>query len=107
MVPVRAKVRGTRDDHSISISIVSPGATGAGSGTRSTVSSSGFPSSGAMKAARAVRSVAGPPPASRKRIAVTSVQPQSASGRASSPRPRDPRRRSSRIQVDRVFFQAL
>ncbi len=46
MAPVRANVRGTWDVHSSSTLTVSPGPDRFGSGTRITVRSSGFPSSG-------------------------------------------------------------
>ena len=49
IAPVRAKVRGTCAVQNTSIVTLPPGATGAGSGTASTVASSGFPSSGATK----------------------------------------------------------
>ena len=57
MVPVRANVRGTRDDQAICTLTVSPGATGRVSGTSITVRSSAFPSSGAMNLACDVMSV--------------------------------------------------
>ena len=103
IAPVRANVRGTRELHSISMLTVSPGATGVGIGTESTVRSSGLLSSGETKRRRSVRSWAPASPSSR--TAVTSIQPQSASGLDASPGPRPSSR--SRIQVERLFLQAL
>jgi hypothetical protein len=101
---VRAKVRGTREDHAIWTLIVSPGATGRSSGTSITVRSSAFPSSGAMKRVRAVTSAGAAPPI--RRTLVTSIQPQSASGRSNASRSPRPSARS-RIQVERVLRHAL
>ena len=62
MAPVRANVRGTCAVHfDFDRHASPPGATGCGSGTAITVSSSALPSSGAMKRFDAVRSVAGAP----------------------------------------------
>ena len=101
--PVREKVRGICDVHSISTLTVSPVPTGDGSGTIITVRSSAFPSSGAMKRCRAVRSTGGAEPGI-SRMAVTSIHPQSCSARAARRRSDS---RPSRSHVDDVFFQAL
>ena len=61
--------------------MVPPGATGRSSGTSITVRSSVLPSSGAMKRMRAVRSPSAAPASPITRTLVTSIQPQSASGR--------------------------
>ncbi len=104
IAPVRAKVRGTREDQAIWTLTVSPGATGAASGTSATVRSSRFPSSGAMKRIAEVTSTGAPlVPTSFK--LVTSIQPQSPSGRSAAS---DASASAiSRIHVDRVLRQAL
>ena len=104
MAPVRANVRGTRDDQAIWILTVSPGATGAASGTSATVRSSRLPSSGAMKRIVDVTSAGAPAVPSNLRL-VTSIHPQSGSPR--SAKSESPPSAASRIQVERVFRQAL
>ena len=104
IAPVRENVRGTRDDQAICTLTVSPGATGAASGTSATVRSSMFPSSGAMKRMVEVTSTGAPLVPTSFRL-VTSIQPQSASGRSASSE--SPASATSRIQDDRVLRHAL
>jgi hypothetical protein len=104
IAPVRANVRGTRDDQAICTLTVSPGATGTASGTSATVRSSRLPSSGAMKRSDEVTSTGAPVVPTSFRL-VTSIQPQSPSGRRVSSV--SPARAASRIQVERVLRHAL
>ena len=102
-MPVRAKVRGTFDVQLTSTLMVSPGATGAGSGTAITVWSFGLPSSGLMYRRRDVRSTGVESPVSR-RTALMSIQPISSAGAGPLTRPPIT---PSRIHVEAVFFHAL
>ncbi len=104
MAPVRANVRGMREDQAIWTLTVSPGATGASSATSATVRSSPLLSSGAMKRRRLVTSIGAPAARTSFRL-VTSIQPQSPSGRSAALS--SPARMRSRMKVERVLRQAL
>jgi hypothetical protein len=99
IAPVRANGRGTCAVQDTSIVAVSPGATGCGMPIAITVWSLWLSSSGAMKCVAAVRST---PPIV---IVLTSMRAQSPARRGSSSD--EPARASSRMNVERLSFQAF